>query len=328
MVLKHFGRFVDSVGRHTTLHTAPRQTRLSLLRPASLAAAIRRIDPDIVHTHSGSWYKVARAAQLAGVPVIYTEHGRQFPDPRLHRLLDRRAARLTNHIVAVSRALANYLIRVLDLPDDKVTVIPNGVELRSGAEHTNHRAPVGAYPTVVFGTLGRVERVKGYEVLLTALAQWPSDAPRAQLRIAGDGSQRFALEGLAARLRLGDRVQFEGWLEDPEPFYQSLDAFVLSSYSEGTSIGLLEAMAAGCPPIVTDVGGNRDVLGTELKDWLVRPGDAEALAVKMAALARSPELRRQMGTAARERIQKAYDLTATAHRYADVYRSVLDGESA
>jgi len=88
---------------------------------------------------------------------------------------------------------------------------------------------------------------------------------------------------------------------------------------------LLEAMAAGRPPIATDVGGNGDVLGDELREWLVRPGDPAALVAKMVAMARSAELRRQLGAAARARILASYDLSRTAERYAEVYYSVARG---
>src|SRR2546429_2208560 len=100
-------------------------TKLSLVRPAALAAAIQDIRPDVVHTHSGCWYKVARASRLAGVPLVYTEHGRPYPDPWLHRFIDRRAARLTDRVIAVSRSLGDYLIERLKIPAERVDVITN-----------------------------------------------------------------------------------------------------------------------------------------------------------------------------------------------------------
>lgn len=299
-------------------------TKLSLLRPVALARAIRQIAPDVVQTHSGNWYKVARAARLAGVPLVYTEHGRHHPDPWLNRELDRLAARLTDRVVAVSRALGEYLATQLRIPREKVEVVTNGIDLtRLGGVVPPQLALAPKDGRVVFGTLGRLEPVKGYDVLLTALRQWPADAPPATLLIAGDGPQRGALEALARRLQLADRVQFLGWVEQPERFYPLLDAFVLSSHSEGTSIGLLQAMASSCPPVVTDVGGNAEVLGAELREWLVPPGDPAALAVKLAAMARSAELRQRLGAVARARIEAAYDLSRTAARYALLYRSVL-----
>jgi len=323
MTLGQFGRFAREAGPNTTLHRPPPMTRLSLVRPAALAAAVRRIAPNVVHAHSGTWYKTARASQLAGVPVVYTEHGRHFPDPWRNRFLDRRAARITDRVVAVSRALGDYLVAHLGVAPEKIEVVPNGIDVRQlDARLAAVGLPARGDDRIVFGTVGRIERVKGYDVLLAALAQWPADAPRATMLIAGDGSERSTLEALARRLDLGDRVRFVGWVEEPERFYQLLDGFVLSSRSEGTSISLLEAMAAGRPPIATDVGGNGDVLGDELREWLVRPGDPAALAAKMVAMARSAELRRRLGAAARARILARYDLSRTAERYAEVYYSV------
>jgi glycosyltransferase involved in cell wall biosynthesis len=333
MTLGRFGRFANDVGLNTALHSPPRMTRLSLLRPTGLAAAIRRIAPDVVHTHSGTWYKVARAATLAGVPVVYTDHGRHLPDPWLNRTLDRQAARWTDRVVAVSRALGEYLVARLGLPRSRVEVITNGIDVQrldaalpAGGVRRSLRAS-GA-DGVVFGTLGRIEPVKGYAVLLDALRQWPADAPRASLLIAGEGSERVRLEAMARRFELQDRVRFLGWIEQPERFYPLLDAFVLSSYSEGTSISLLEAMAARCPTVVTDVGGNREVLGDELGEWLVPAGDPGALAARMATVARSSGLRDRLGALARARIEGAYDLSLTAGRYALLYQSLLGSSRA
>ena len=325
MVLRKFGRFATSAGPHTTLHRAPRMTRLSVLRPAALAAAIKRIAPDVVHAHSGLWYKVARAARLAGVPVVYTDHGRQHPDPWTYRCLDREAARLTRRVVGVSRALGDYLVTRVGVPAGKVEVIVNGIDLSmldarlalAKGEHRRGDAPI------VIGTLGRLEPVKGYDVLLAALAQWPADGPRVEVLVAGDGSQRNALEVLAHRLDVADRIRFIGWVEEPELFYPLLDVFVLSSRSEGTSVSLLEAMAASCPPVVTNVGGNGEVLGAELRDWLVPSEDPAALVAKLVTLAGSATLRRRLGAVARARIAAVYDLSHTARRYADLYHSVV-----
>ena len=317
------GRYASLLGLHVTLHRAPSMTPLSMLRPAALAAAIRGVAPDVVHTHSGTWYKVARASRMAGVPLVYTEHGRHYPDPWLNQQLDRYAARLTARVVAVSRALGTCLEEQLGVGAAKVVVITNGVDvgrldaLRSAAT----RRPKD--DAVVFGTLGRLERVKAYDVLLAAVAQWPADAPPVRLLIAGDGSQRRALEELARRMQLGDRVQFFGWVEQTERFYSLLDAFVLSSRSEGTSISLLEAMACRCPPVVTDVGGNGEVLGEGLADWLVPAGDANALASKMVAMARSAARRKRLGATARARVTSAYDLLDTSRRYGTLYGELV-----
>lgn len=326
MTLGQFGRFAREAGPRTALHPPPQMTRLSMVRPAALARAVRRIAPDVVHAHSGTWYKTARASRMAGVPVVYTEHGRHFPDPWSNRFLDRRAARISDRVVGVSRVLGDYLTARLGVAPEKIEVIPNGIDVR---QLDARLAAVGVSAReddrVVFGTVGRIERVKGYDVLLAALAQWPADAPRATVLIAGDGSERSTLEALARRLALGDRVQFVGWVEEPERFYKLLDVFVLSSRSEGTSISLLESMAAGCPPITTDVGGNGDVLGDDLREWLVQPGDPAALAAKMVAMARSAALRQRLGEVARARILSSYDLSRTAERYAEVYYSVVRG---
>jgi glycosyltransferase involved in cell wall biosynthesis len=329
MALGGLGRFAKDVGERVHLHGAPLMSKLSLIHPAALAKAIRTLQPSLVHTHSGTWYKVARAAKLAGgLPLVYTDHGRPNRDPWATTLLHRRAARLTHRIIAVSHALRNDLVGRLGLHPDRVDVVPNGIDLArldaaGAAVRPVTAEPRGAGENVVFGTLGRLEAVKGIDVLLAAFAQWPVDGPRATLVIGGDGSEKRALEELTRQLGVQDRVRFSGWIDQPALFYRGIDVFVLPSYSEGTSISLLEAMAHRRPTIATDVGGNRAVLGERLAEWLVPSGNPAALAATMATLARSADLRRAIGEIARRRVETCYSLSCTSQRYAEVYEAVV-----
>src|SRR5690348_8097596 len=114
LVLQYLGRFADGLREHAELHVAEPMSRWSMVWPASLAQTIRGIAPDVVHTHSGVWYKTTLAARQAGVPrLIHTEHGRQTPDPWQSRVVDGLASRRTNVVVAVSEALAAQLARTV-----------------------------------------------------------------------------------------------------------------------------------------------------------------------------------------------------------------------
>lgn len=130
LCLEYLGRHAPSLTSVATLHVTPRQSRWSMIRPTRLARQIRGIDPDLVHTHSGTWYKTARATHMAGSPVlIYTDHGRYYPGPWTEKALTRLASALTASIVAVSHPLADYRSRVTPRHAGHrlvVTIDPNG----------------------------------------------------------------------------------------------------------------------------------------------------------------------------------------------------------
>src|SRR2546425_885837 len=329
LTLEYLGRFSREMEGHATLHLGPRMSALSLLRPAALARCIRGIAPDVVHTHSGVWYKTARAARLAGVPrVIHTEHGCQSED-LLSRLLDRLAARLTDAVVVVSEPLRGHLSGRLALPPTRMTVIPNGVDT-----HTfRPRSPSGVlwgefgiHPEQpIIGSIGRLEPVKGYDVLIQAFAlvreRMPEEDP--VLVIAGEGSAHCGLEALVARLGLCGKVFLLGWRDDASDLYAHFACFAAASWSEGTSVSLLEAMASGLAPAVTSVGGNRDVLGPDLSECAVPPGNPGALADQIVSLVRGGR-GREVGTAARRRVEQHFDIRGTVRRYERLY--VASGE--
>src|SRR5262249_5978182 len=155
-------------------------------------------------------------------------------------------------------------------------VIENGVDVeafRPIAEDGSVRAElkIPALSPIV-GSIGRLEPVKGYEVMVDAFAllmrSW-NGSSRPVLVLAGDGSERAGLVERAAAAGIADDIRWLGWRDDIHVLHASFDLFTMSSHSEGTSVSLLEAMSAQLCPIVTDVGGNAAVLGPTLRHRLV-----------------------------------------------------------
>jgi glycosyltransferase involved in cell wall biosynthesis len=329
VVLEYLGHFAQGLEGAATLLQVPPMSKLSLLYPTELVSVLRKIAPDLVHTHSGVWLKGMRAARLAGVRhTVHTDHGRPDPVPLHERVIDNWASRLTSVIVAVSETLAEVLRRSIVSDPAKVRVITNGVELESrssGAGRDTVRKELGIPDgATVIGSIGRLEPVKNYGLAIRAFAQLHREAPADQplwLLLAGDGSERAALEELARSLGVSDRVRFLGWRNDTELLYPAFDIFTLSSRSEGTSISLLEAMTSGVCPVVTDVGGNRSVLGPELAS-LVVPEDAGALATAWRRCAQDPRLRSELAGRARHRVETAFSAEHMVEQYAGLYRQL------
>jgi glycosyltransferase involved in cell wall biosynthesis len=329
LALQYIGRFGRELEGMAGLHLAAPMGRASMLRPRSLAGQIRALRPHVVHSHSGVWYKATRAARMAGVPTcIHTEHGRRAPDPWADRLVDGLASRRTDVVVAVSAPLAAHLRRRVVHGGARVEVIANGVDADAFRPRRGGpvRAELGLGPSIpVLGSIGRLEPIKGYEVMVEALALLPT-LPGAEppvLVLAGDGSERARLTALAGRRGVADRVRFLGWRDDVHDLHAAFDLFTMSSHSEGTSVSLLEAMSAGLAPVVTAVGGNPDVLDGPLRDTLVPPANPAALAAAWAAALADPAARAARGRAARERVRIAYSLDATVRGYEALYAGAL-----
>lgn len=276
---------------------------------ARLAGEIRRYGPAVVHAHSSKAGVVARwAARLAGVPAVYTAHGFVFTDPtlsagarRLYRWAEAVSGRLARAVIAVSR-------RDLDagraLGIRRLVYIPNGVDLPPAGRSPRPRAGP------VVGFLGRFTREKGFEVLVDALAAL-EDIPR--LAVAGAGPLADAYRERC--VRAGIPAVFLGWQDDPGAFFAAVDVLVLPSWKEGLPYTLLDALAAGVPTVVTDVGGMGDVVRPLAPDWVVPPGDAAALARAVRSALDPPA---DFAARARAHVAAHYSLAAMVERTAAV----------
>jgi glycosyltransferase involved in cell wall biosynthesis len=328
VVLQYHGTFAEGLSQWATLHQVPPMGKLSLLRPVELAGVLRRITPDIVHSHSGVWLKAVRAARMAGVPsTVHTEHGRPDAISFSDRWLDRRACARTDVLIAVSDALAGTLRRQVARRPEQVEVIINGVDTESlrpdpAPEVRRRRLGLPTSGTII-GSIGRLEPVKNYPLALRAFARLRATSAAAcdpRLVLAGDGSQRATLEAMATDLGIAPQVRFLGWRTDAEDLYPAFDLFTLPSLSEGTSISLLEAMSSGVCPVVTDVGGNAAVLGPALSDLLVPSGDEVTLAGRWSELLLDPDSRRRKGLEARERVIGGFSLERMVAQHEALYR--------
>lgn len=327
LVLQYFGRFAEGLNEFATLHLADPLPRWSMLWPAPLIRQIRRIAPDVVHTHAGVWYKASLAARRAGVPLlVHTDHGRQNPDPWHARFLDRLAARRTDVIVAVSEPLAEQLASTIVRERDRVRVVHNGVDTDRYRPHPDTgalRSALGVAPSVpIIGSVGRLERIKGYDVMIEAFARLRADwrwEPTPVLVLAGEGAERPRLRSLAAERGVAHDVRFLGWTDAIRDIHSALVLFTMSSRSEGTSVSLLEAMSAGLCPVVTDVGGNAAVLGEALRHRLVAPENPDALAAAWVNALTESARRQTDAAAARARIVESFGLAAMVRQYEALY---------
>lgn len=258
---------------------------------ARFIAWLRRERPDAALLTS--WVRLLGAgwsARRAGVPRIVLRLGAVQPIPAgmggwKHR---RSLRRYTDAVIANSRAVRDHLLAsVPGLAPGAVYYVPNGVRLRP-APAAPLRAELGipADGRVAVG-VGGLERRKGFDVLVSALAR--AGDPGLHVVLAGEGPDREALRARAESLGVAGRVHLLGQRADVAAVLAAGDVFVLSSRSEGMSVAMLEAATARRPVVATDVGGAWDVLaprgGRPDAGWIVPPDDATALAAALTEVA-------------------------------------------
>lgn len=284
----------------------------------SLRRHMRSWRPRIVHTHGALAGRVA--GRLSGARVIYTKHGmaaseEQAIQVRSAGALARRAAvRLfLDRIVAVSDAVARSLTAQGARPE-RIHVIPGGVDLSAYPS-----TPQPLVPGVI-GTLGRLQKEKGFDVLLDAMGQLRGEA---RLLLGGEGLLSEELPELSHVLGVADLVEFRGFVRDVPAFMAEMGLFVLSSRSEGLGLVLIEAMAAGRPVVATHVGGVPEVVVHGKTGLLVPPEDPNALAEAIRQVLADPDLAGRMGEAGRRRAELLYGADRMAEQTLALYEELV-----
>lgn len=286
-------------------------------RPLRLLRHLRRHRTNVLHVHHFNMLSVVHdVARLAGVDrIVVTEHS----DYQVRK--DERTVRMTaslgkkvDLITAVHQDLADYLTEVIGKPAEPIRVIPNAVDTERFSPD-GARADVSREPgSFVVGLVGRLHPDKDPMNLLEALAEWPRDStPTLHAWIVGEGELRAAMGDFVATHGLADRVRFLGARNDVPELLRTIDAYVLSSRTEGLPMALLEAMSSGLPVVATRVGGIPAALGDA--GVLVPPEDPEALGAALDRLRTDSEWRRLLGRRARRRAQEEFDASAMHRRY-------------
>lgn len=312
-----------------------RQPGIDLSVAWRLAERLREFRIDIVHAHqSSAWFYSALARLWCRRPrLLFEEHGRFFPeaDRPLKRFVNHfLIRRLTHRCVAVSEDVRRRLVRYEGLKPSDIEVVYNGaltVQPMEAAERQRVRTDLGFSPDhFVIGTIGRFDPVKNLPMLVTALAEVMHDSERFRAVMVGDGPEFPAIQRQVEASGLIDRIVLTGHRDDARQLVQALDLFVLSSLSEGTSMALLEAVAAGVPVAVTDVGGNGEIVEAEHTGWVIPSGDAKALSAVLGDALAHPEHARRMAEAGRRRFEERFTFQHMMDAYRELYAELSRDE--
>lgn len=294
--------------------------------PLAHLRLLRRLRPDLVQVNlEVPWAASTMLGVALALPrlrVIAVEH-MAARTVELGTLLRTRALalRLDRH-VAVSADAAKRVEDFYALGRGSVRVIHNGVPAACPAERPPARNRPPADPSgpghdghgLVIGCVGRLDRVKGHDVLIEALPRLPG----ARVEIVGAGPEESALRRRAGELGVADRLSLTGWSDRVADRLAEFDIFCHPSRYEGLGLALLEAMRAGLPCVASAVGGVPELLDHGRCGVLVPPEDPRALAEALAALAADPARRARLAARARDRMLSGF----TTERMAAAYRAL------
>ena len=326
------GFVVEALGRQPGLDRA-------LARRLRGRLAHHRVD--LIHAHQYTPFFYSAMARgiftrhLPGARVLFTEHGRHVPDTTSlkRRLANKALLKKTDRVTAVSRFVKDALIKNEGLPADRIDVVYNGIapgiepseEARNAARE--QLSIVDDRPVVM--QVARFHPVKDHATALRAWSIVQAQMPTALLVLVGDGPERGNLEALTEQLGLQDAVQFTGPVNNARQLIPAADLCMLSSLSEGLSVTLLEAMAAGKPVVATDVGGNPEAVFNGETGLLAPSRDPEALAgCILQLLPNAPYTARTLGQAGRERLLTRFTAERMHTEYAKHYTELTQDRQA
>ena len=275
-------------------------------------------DADIIGNVLGRWLNIPVVTTLQNVPHQYEilPGGRAW---LMRHFVAKRATRL----VAISESVCAQFVSEWQVEPERIETIHNAIVLSHYLE-----LPLGTrqyennIAAATITTIGRLEPQKAQHNFLHAAKIVLEKHPHATFQLVGEGSLKGDLIEQATELGILDNVHFLGLRDDIANILASSDIFVLTSLWEGLPLSAIEAMAAGRPQILSDVGGNRELIDDNVQGIIVPPNNIPALVTAIDRLLSNQDARLQMGKLARERAAKHFSIHVVADRYSQLYRTV------
>lgn len=344
---------VDGLHFYRTVYRPPQMpgaSELALMRALArrLAEVANRVRPDVLHAHSPVLNAIPAlwVGRRLGIPVVYevrafwedaaVDHGTSREGGlryRLTRALETYALRRAAHVTTICEGLRGDII-ARGIPADRVTVIPNAVDLAQfslgGAADPELLARFGLTGCRVLGFIGSFYAYEGLDLLLKALPSLLARAPDLRVLLVGGGPCEASLKAQAAALGVGDQVIFIGRVpHDQVPrYYDLVDLLVYPRHSMRltelvTPLKPLEAMAQGRLLLASDVGGHRELIRDGETGALFRAGDAGALADRALTLLEQRECWPALRAAGRRFVETERNWSSSVRRYVGVYESLV-----
>lgn len=318
-----FAKEVEELG--IPVYLIPQKDGADYFSFLKVAEILRKEKIEIIHTHNTQpLFDGAIASLLSGVKtIVHTDHARDFPDKMRYMVAEWMMSHLTYRMVGVSEHTTDNLARYEKISRKKLLTIPNGIDPDKydiEVDVREKRAELGLEDAeFVIGLGVRLAEQKGITYLLQAMQKILLRYPGTHLIIAGKGDLEEVLRNEAQELDVLSNVHFIGPRLDLNEILKILDIYVLPSLWEGMPMVLLEAMAAKCPIVATNVGGNATVIKHQESGSLVESRNSGQLADEVIRLLGDPYERDKYRVNARKTFDQGFSSKVMAQRYEELY---------
>ncbi len=303
----------------------------------------QNIGPDVVHTHTSKAGVLGRlSARFAGVPaIVHTPHGCIFAsNGKIPGVSDRPVMKkLFYWLERISEPFADRLVAISESERREFQqrnigyrrgfpVIPDGIFMSrsrsfgGGGKGDASETPKLGTESFRVGSMGRLSREKGHDVLVNAVADLDGDVV-SELLLMGSGPRREELRSQVQTAGMVDRVRFTGFIEQPDRWLPALDCYVQPSRYEGFGLAVVEAMSHGIPVIVSDTGGLSELIEDGRSGLLVEPDSPEALREAIRRLRNNDELAIKLGQEGQRRARSRFSARQMGGSYWALYQRLL-----
>jgi len=297
---------------------------------------------DLIHGHDWLVADAAdRLARHAGVPYLTTIHATEYgrhqgwvdkhPQSHIHAVETWMAQR-ADHVITCSHYMRGHVADIYGLDEQRISVIPNGIDpedLQPVEDLESLRAQFAAPEDKLVLLVGRLVYEKGFQLALDALPGLIRRLGNVRYLVAGSGTHEAELKRQAERLGIAEHGTFLGWIGDDvlHSLYRIADLTVVPSIYEPFGLVALEAMASGCPCIVADTGGLREVVPNRDVGLRFKTQSARSLSHWVARVLTDEQLREQLVAEASEHVLR-FDWADIAVQTAEVYRRIASRVTA
>ncbi len=296
---------------------------------------LEKENPDLLHLHlwnPGSCRYAFMAADPKKLKIVTTEHD-PFPLHGLKKTLKKSSLKKTARVIAVSKANQDLLLKLYPEMKDKITVVPNGIDLESFERETIHFSSQEKNRTrnnlflsgtndFVIISIAALHPRKGLKHLIASMKEVTAMHPRTRLVIVGEGPEQNNLQRIIKKLHLENNAILIGHQENISKLLKSSDLFVLPSIKEAFGLVLLEAMAANLPIIASNVGGIPEIIHNHKNGELVKPESSKELSAKIIELIENRALAQKLAFVAHHDV-KNFTAKIMAEKTEEVYNMVL-----
>lgn len=293
-----------------------------------LRGIMEEFRPDILHAYFFWSIVYGRLLKMTGrvKTLVENREDQGFNWGRHEYLLLRGTKRLPDRVICVSSAVKEVVAEREGIEPSRIEVVNNGIELQPAAHGDREivRRELGfEADQPVVGMVANYNRpVKGVGNFLDAIPMIVKEVPSVKFLFVGGGDEGNSLRCKAKTLGIENHVHFAGYKKDLRPYYGIMDISVLTSFSEGLSITLLESMAHGIPIVATNVGGNPEVVEEGVNGYLVPVKDNALLVDRVVRLLKDRDLRRRMGSEGLSIAGRKFPVSGAAKRYLQIYESL------